>query len=127
MRERGRLAVDGNQLPPHLGDAVAQPVLQVLLVRLLGEQRDLLVDEVRAILISFFLLGLYPFLLVMEQDVDLADVVHQPVGEVSQVLDRDGPVEEALEIGGREELSQGVRVAFVDATDEGCVLGLGLA
>ncbi len=46
LRERRGLAIDGHQLPLHLGNALAQPVLEVLLVRLLHEERGLLVDKV---------------------------------------------------------------------------------
>ncbi|TME84887.1 MAG: hypothetical protein E6I43_07185 [Chloroflexi bacterium] len=55
------------------------------------------------------------------------DVVDEPVGKVGQVLDGDGPVEEPLEIGSRQQLGQRVRVGFVDTPDEGRVFGLGLA
>ena len=44
LRERRGLAIDGHQLPLHLGNALAQPVLEVLLVRLLHEEPGLLVD-----------------------------------------------------------------------------------
>src|SRR5207248_10037326 len=66
-------------------------------------------------------------LLAMQQEVDLVDVVHEPVGKVRQVLDCDGPVEEPLEVGRGEQLRERVSVALVDAADEDGVLALGPA
>ena len=127
LRQGGRLAVDGGELPLHLCDALAQPVLEVLLMGLLLDQRGLLVDEVGALLVGFFFLGLDQVLLFVELEVDLVDVVDQLVGEVRQVLDGDCSVEETLEVWCRQQLRHWVGVAFVDAADEGGVFGLGLA
>ncbi|TMC25328.1 MAG: hypothetical protein E6J32_13650 [Chloroflexi bacterium] len=93
---------------------------------MLLDERSLLAEQVRALLVG---LGLFRFdevLLSVQLLVDNMDVCDQLVAEEGEVFDRHGAIQECLEVRRAQQLRERVGVTLVGAADEGPILHLRL-